>query len=366
MSRRHAISKPQTANGYQMIRSIRIRNFRCFRDLEVPKCKLVNVIVGDSGVGKTALLEAMFLALGANPEIALRLRQNRGLAGTFSGSIKRIQDDLWGEFFYLGNMKNPISISLSGNGPEARSLEIFKGTDQLIIPLGEDDSQSDNIFIPITLRWTDENGNTHDSRPVIHKTEIKFDPTGEDLPDFYFFGSAYTVSAAENADRFSRLSRRRKARPFVDSLIGAYDWIEDLSIEVSSGQPIIHASIKGVDEKIPLNNVSGGINRTIGIMLAISSTPRSVVLVDEIENGLYYKRYVEFWNNILSFAREFETQLFLSTHNAEILAALSEAMGPNSDDVSLWRLSREESGPVLDQFDGETFKAGIQYSEEIR
>ena len=44
------------AVGYQMIRSIDIKNFRCFQRLEIKDCARLNVVVGDNGAGKTALL----------------------------------------------------------------------------------------------------------------------------------------------------------------------------------------------------------------------------------------------------------------------------------------------------------------------
>ncbi len=56
-----------TSNDFHMIRSIDIKNFRCYEHLHVNGCKRVNVIVGDNGSGKTALLEAMFMALGTRP-----------------------------------------------------------------------------------------------------------------------------------------------------------------------------------------------------------------------------------------------------------------------------------------------------------
>jgi AAA15 family ATPase/GTPase len=46
-----------------MIHSIDIRNFRCFERLEIGNCRRINLLVGDNGSGKTALLEAIFLAL---------------------------------------------------------------------------------------------------------------------------------------------------------------------------------------------------------------------------------------------------------------------------------------------------------------
>ena len=46
----------QAGSGYRMIHSAEIRNFRCFKELSIDGCRRFNVIVGDNGAGKTALL----------------------------------------------------------------------------------------------------------------------------------------------------------------------------------------------------------------------------------------------------------------------------------------------------------------------
>jgi len=75
-----------------MINSIQITNFRGFELLVMENCHRFNVIVGDNGAGKTALLEAIFLALGATPEIGLRFRSQRGLDAAFSGPPRTIEE----------------------------------------------------------------------------------------------------------------------------------------------------------------------------------------------------------------------------------------------------------------------------------
>ena len=62
-----------------MVNSFSIKNFRSFNEVKVEGCKRINLIVGDNGSGKTALLEALFLAAGVSPELLLRLVYGVGM-----------------------------------------------------------------------------------------------------------------------------------------------------------------------------------------------------------------------------------------------------------------------------------------------
>ncbi len=44
-----------------MIQSFQIRNYRGFKDFKIDGLKRVNLITGSNNVGKTALLEALYL-----------------------------------------------------------------------------------------------------------------------------------------------------------------------------------------------------------------------------------------------------------------------------------------------------------------
>ena len=67
-----------SSSRYQMIRDLEIDNFRCFSHVMVPDIRRFTVITGESGSGKTALLESMFVASGGSPEIYLRTEAWRG------------------------------------------------------------------------------------------------------------------------------------------------------------------------------------------------------------------------------------------------------------------------------------------------
>jgi AAA15 family ATPase/GTPase len=102
-------------------------------------------------------------------------------------------------------------------------------------------------------------------------------------------------------------------------------------------------------------------------MLAIASRERSIVLSDEMENGVFHTHHVGLWRSILALIKNYNGQIFATTHSYEWLEALVKAAGDKLDDIALWRLERGDNGePVLFQFEGETLKGAIKHGAEAR
>lgn len=350
---------------YQMIHSIDVRNFRCFEKLNVSDCARLNIVVGDNGAGKTALLEAIFLALGSTSEIGARVRSQRGLDGAFNGPNHRIEGALWGGFFYNHDMSLPISVTLDGDGEESRSVEITRnsGQDSLFKPL---ESGADQRESTIRFNWRDHTGEFRSAVPTITDKGLVFPGTGETLEHFFYFPANQTIGSVENASRFSELSQANTQSRFIELFTQEYNWIENLNVEVYGGSPVLFATLAGTDKKQPLPNVSSGINRAVSFMLAIASSQKGIVLIDEIENGIHHSHLGGIWRALLAFTREYDCQLIISTHSQECLIALSKAAGKNMDDISLWQVERGQGGSSIKQFEGEDLRLALEYNEEVR
>jgi recombinational DNA repair ATPase RecF len=108
-----------------MVDSLTIRNFRSFREVKLENCRRINLVVGDNGSGKTALLEALFLAAGISPELAIRTRGWRGYEGErMSGSHEDLHQALWADLFHKFQTNRTAVITLRGKGEENRTVEI--------------------------------------------------------------------------------------------------------------------------------------------------------------------------------------------------------------------------------------------------
>src|SRR5882724_5302127 len=106
-----------------MIESLQIERFRCFERMRLESLARVNVIVGDSGSGKTALLEAIYLAASANPQVLFSLRRWRG-AGAQTGLSQNREafEGLWADLYYNFDSDKPVSITLRGSPDNTRSV----------------------------------------------------------------------------------------------------------------------------------------------------------------------------------------------------------------------------------------------------
>jgi len=89
-----------------MFKSVRIQNFRQFRDLELRDLAQINLITGKNSAGKTSLLEAVYLLDGPfDPTRTITVAQFRGI-GVSPGN-----PELWDWLFHNRNTSQPFALS---------------------------------------------------------------------------------------------------------------------------------------------------------------------------------------------------------------------------------------------------------------
>lgn len=340
-------SQARRARGSLVIKNVKVRNFRGLKSYDVTGCARVNIFVGDNGAGKTSLLEAIFFALSGSPATGLKLRQWRGGMGGLIRAEASLFTVVFDGFFYGGQTDRPIRIELEGAGPEARTLLISRGGQSKTISLNDEfadllgDVSASRDF---QFEWKDHLGAARSVTPKIENGELKFGGTDEELESFHYYSPHHAPSSSEVADMFSRLRLRFGGDDFVKAICGAFPWITDLSVE-SMGEPAIYATVEGCPVKIRLNDVSGAINRISAMLLAIASRERSVVLIDEIDNGVYFEHQGQIWRETLKAVASAQGQIFTTTHSAEWLQNVATHSAGFEDEIAIWRMHRNGTEP---------------------
>ena len=134
----------------------------------------------------------------------------------------------------------------------------------------------------------------------------------------------------------------------------------------------IYLNMKGIDELVPLNMAGDGLRRYLMIMATAINPKHSIVLIDEIENGLHYSAYKLLWKSILSMSKSQDAQLFITTHNVETLQSLKsvleeEGNQDHQDSVKVFTIEEtKKSGFQTYGYSYEGFKEAIDNEMELR
>lgn len=129
---------------------------------------------------------------------------------------------------------------------------------------------------------------------------------------------------------------------------------------------MLFAKVKDLPEKLPLSLASGGMSKLAAILLSMSYYSGGVILIDEIENGLYHKTLPSVWDAILKFARQYDCQVFASTHSDECLRALADYAQQSPEEVGVIRTHMKDGASSVLCFGGDKFTDARAENIEIR
>jgi len=214
-----------------MYTSFQVRNFRCFRELTLADLKRVNLIAGVNNVGKTALLEALFLHCGAyNPGLALQINAFRGIE-TVKIELGRWVETPWDSLFHQFDTTKNIELAGEDTATGHRSLRlrvlrepselarvaqfINYGPNEAQRVIGSDESQkvldSSEMAKVLQLEYQ-EMGRRDSYYMILDKKGVRIEPIPPAPPFPAFFqGARMRIPFKEEAERFGRRARRDPA-----------------------------------------------------------------------------------------------------------------------------------------------------------
>jgi hypothetical protein len=369
-----------------MLQSFTVRNFRAFRDLTVEPLKRVNLIAGKNNVGKTALLEALFLASGPNvPELTVRVAQIRRLDVKNSSA-----EDVWSGLFYGKLVKTPFELvsSNSGHGegvlrvslrPSSTAVIAAPGSPALglssSVPYAKDIPgllASDYTNLEIVYEYDD--GSQEEDKVSLAWLHRRDDetiisteryPLPSPAPAYYLTSAHGEVPGL--AELYSNAVQLGREQFVLESLQALEPRLSRLTLLMLGKTPIVHGDI-GIGALLPVNLMGGGTGRLLSILLTIVSAAGGMVLIDEVENGFHYSALGDVWQTIDRASLEANAQIFATTHSFECIQAAHEAFGRDghSDDMRLIRLDRVDGEIRSTNYRANILEAAIETGLEVR
>ena len=376
-----------------MYRSFSIENFRLFEKLTVEPLARVNLIAGRNNVGKTALLEGIWLHAGQNnPELAQRLNLWRGLPGTEPG-------ELFADLFKGYQADLPIKLSAIETGRRApRTLTItrqprLQTISQIDVARFQggrspSESISDNELL---FEFVDDLGNQFPSRAWIETTQLPLDlpvppgiqfegniaalrtergPTSPDRTSSIFMQSVGRIAPQELAARFGRAEVNRFLSDVEETLRLVEPRLQRLvAVPLANGPTLLYADV-GAERILPAALMGGGFARLMELTLAFAEVSNGSILIDEIESGLHYGVLENVWQRINLLSQRFNVQVFATTHSYECIKAahVASKSGEFHKDLAFFRLQRDRKGSIecVPYDDAEAFDYAMEYGREVR
>lgn len=365
-----------------MYKSFRVKNFRCFKDLQINDLGRVNLIAGKNNTGKTALMEAMYLLAGDIDSNAMLKKDVK-----YGHRLTRDSDSDWGAsatllaVFKDFNLDSRIELSacvqkiLESNAIEYSTLEMTITAVQDFT--SESDKLLDALFSRRYERTADDAevlklvSNRDDNPLYILLTDGRLQYSQfRPKPEFVttFLPTRERVRRDDTANRFSRLQDAKGIQTLIDGLQIIEPRLEDLRLSAQDRRSEIVADI-GLTSLVHMKHLGDGVIRLTDFLLAIHQIHNGAIFIDEIENGIHHSVQKDVWQTIGQAARDQDIQVFATTHSAEMIAAANEAFGDDDlDDFRFHRLYRDSTTGNIEArtYNEYSIGAAISRKHEVR
>src|SRR5215813_4094753 len=315
-----------------MLKSIQVKNFRLFRDLTVKPLNRVNLIAGENNTGKTALLEALYLLYGD-------LNKFRKFpSGLRSSQDKDEIDSFWLWLLYQKKLENCL---------EVRVVDELNHTHFVRC----DPSSSSKEQLAFVFG---EKGLFEAPRQVNKDGGSGTDKLGINWPTLDVF-STNPTRPSDDADQFNRIAAKRGGRKRLIELLRVIEpRLQDLQYLKLGQIPLVYADL-GMEDLIPTTQLGQGFSRLLRLFSEILVSKSTIVLIDEIENGIHYSAMSEVWKGIATIARQEDLQIFATTHSYECIRSAHEAFSSEPTyDLALHRFERVDDEIRVATYNQET------------
>lgn len=307
-----------------------IKKYRKLSGLKVKYLSRVNIIAGGNNAGKTSLLEVFYLLTRLNniPSL-IELEKYRGRF--HNGFHTKWFDKLFAEGIEMESVFNetPVSISLK---KEETNEKIDKS------------QYLNSIFSEASI-------NGEELQSTIHLF-------GNKEPELYFQKSNFLCEATftspyrYNGELLRKAHARAVENRYFDKIIqfiqkemdDAIQKIEMISIENESRFMVSSSKLK---EAIDITKYGEGLQRVFEIALLMGYSKNGIICIDELDSAIHKSLLLKFTEFIQSVAKEFNVQVFLTTHSKECIDAFVENGYPD-DELTAFALN-EKNGKVICQ-----------------
>ncbi len=361
--------------------SLYISGFRGIGELNLPRLAQVTLFVGDNGVGKSTILDAVRLYAGRGNLNAIAQLLDSREEYSQAWENGELVDNLWWPALFRKMPRDTDQRLEIGPAPEA------DGGGGLVIEtvtLDEDSAEvrqrrgvgggiASGSFFKVVVRFNGEEWRLYDYNLQNAKPSPNSSPeaeiavamerreeipgticesVGPGLPDNDDLGRKW--------DEIALTSFEDDVVEILRPIVGP-----DLERVGVVGKPLgplhkpdrqVVARLRGDRNRMPLKSLGDGALRFFDMAVTLANSADGYLLIDEVENGIHYSHFEELWRMILEAAVERNIQVLATTHSFDCVAGFARAANSlPGDNGMLIRLDKGDDGEIKT----------AQYSEDL-
>lgn len=333
-----------------MLQNIKIKNFKKFAELDLQNFSRVNIFVGNNNSGKSTILEAIEICstndFYNSLQRSLRVR-NLDESRTAMRRVMPMRQrfDLLGnveDYLFNDTKSKQATFAVSGDyilqdTVISISVDNKINTEQINV-LEENFLQEHNLIKQSVNYKATVGSNLKNESAIVVDNDNGLMSTRIRQP-YKIYDVIYFQTKDINiiGNMYSNLVKNKKKNLLIeklqvfDSNISNIELInEDFSVDV------------GKDVLLPISYLGTGIISIVYLIIYMLNSENGILLVDELENGIYYKKFTNLMQTLDSLSRELNVQLFITTHSNDFIRHLD-----GFSDLSFYRLSPKFNGGVM-------------------
>ncbi len=327
-----------------MIQSVRIKNFKNFKNTKIDGFTKLNIITGQNNAGKSNLLEALYYLVGKSMHPCTNVLE-------IYDNIRKepLTSESKSLMFYGLDTEKKIQITTTLENNQTLDLQIKfianekqKVIESQIIPTVEHAQEFSR------LNFTLKKNNREIYNDHLNITKIpnfppipnqsgynrqfkNFEPS--QLQKLLPFESAVIIPSdvayrqAHMIQAVSKICSNNQLEEELNKHLNQFDNnIQSISFNTNNQ---LKLKVKNIKEKVPLSVFGDGLIKYLYIVSTFIANNAKTIYIDEVENGLHFSRMGLLLKNIIDFInnnKEGNLQVFMTTHNQEFIEILDQVI----------------------------------------
>ncbi|MGL2668483.1 AAA family ATPase [Helicobacter pylori] len=381
-----------------MIQSVRIKNFKNFKNTQIDGFTKLNIITGQNNAGKSNLLEALYYLVGKSMHPCTNVLE-------IYDNIRKepLTTESKNLMFYGLDTEKKIQITTTLDNNQTLDLQIKfiasedqKVIESQIIPTAE------QTQMPSQLNFTLKKNNEEIYNDHLNIAKIpnfppipnqsgynrqfkNFEPS--QLQKLLPFESAAIITPSDVARKrdimnpnaihimdpniiqaMRKILDENQLEKELNKHLSQFDNnIQSISFNTNNQ---LKLKVKGIKEKIPLSMFGDGLIKYLYIVSTFIANNAKTIYIDEVENGLHFSRMRLLLKNIIDFInnnKDGNLQVFMTTHNQEFIEILDQVIREKDfvHQTKLFCLKQDDQYVIPRTYYGENLEYYFENEENL-